>query len=205
RALDIPARYVEGYTLNSQDFTDGTALVRDNQAHAWVEVYFQNFGWIPFDVTPPATYAPIENEEEVITDPLEENNTSSQQNQNNQNQTNTDDINTEVNAKTSFAPLYLLIVIVVILLAYGLYRWWLYKDCHSSDAKKNILHYYKRLLRLTPKVEEDIYQLVLKVRFSPHPITAAELAKMESYYHQKVSEIKKGSSLIKKVWITLLY
>mgnify|MGYP003275524601 FL=1 len=205
RALDIPARYVEGYSLNSQDFTDGTALVRDNQAHAWVEVYFQNFGWIPFDVTPSATYAPIENEEEEITGPLEENNASSQQNQNNQNQTNIGDINDEVNAKVSSAPLYLLIVIPVILLAYGLYRWWLYRDCHSSDAKQNILRYYKRLLRLTPKVEEEIYQLVLKVRFSPHPITAQETLKMESYYHQKVSEIKKGSSLIKKVWITLLY
>lgn len=205
RALNIPARYVEGYSLNRQDFTDGTALVRDNQAHAWVEVYFQNFGWIPFDVTPAATYAPIENEEEEVTGPLEENTPSSQQNQNNQNQTNTTDTNNETADSSSSSPLYLLLIIPLILFSFGIYRWWLYQYCHSADTKQNILRYYKRLLRLTPKIDDDIYQLVLKVRFSQHPITTQELQKMEKYYASKVSEIKKESSLIKKGWITLLY
>ncbi|WP_010285463.1 DUF4129 domain-containing transglutaminase family protein [Bacillus timonensis] len=50
RAADIPARWVKGYTegqrvaLNSYEITN-------NNAHSWVEVYFPEFGWVPFEPT----------------------------------------------------------------------------------------------------------------------------------------------------------
>ncbi|WP_099363799.1 transglutaminaseTgpA domain-containing protein [Fredinandcohnia onubensis] len=50
RAVDIPARWVKGYTegqrveLNSYEITN-------NNAHSWVEVYFPEFGWVPFEPT----------------------------------------------------------------------------------------------------------------------------------------------------------
>ena len=52
----VPARYVEGYVLPVSASYSGTGTfdVTDRQAHAWVEVYFENFGWIPFEVTPGA-------------------------------------------------------------------------------------------------------------------------------------------------------
>lgn len=52
RCLDIPARYVEGYML-PPDRKDGVYKVTNQQAHAWVEVYFEGFGWIPFEPTSP--------------------------------------------------------------------------------------------------------------------------------------------------------
>ncbi len=52
RCLDIPARYVEGYMLPPER-KDGVYKVTNQQAHAWVEVYFEGFGWIPFEPTSP--------------------------------------------------------------------------------------------------------------------------------------------------------
>jgi len=57
RELDIPVRYVEGYIGNDlkkisrDDFVYG-AYVRDYQAHAWIEVYFDGLGWIQYETTP---------------------------------------------------------------------------------------------------------------------------------------------------------
>jgi transglutaminase-like putative cysteine protease len=51
RTLDIPARYVLGY-LPGQEQADGTWRVDRGAAHAWVEVYFPNYGWVEFDPTP---------------------------------------------------------------------------------------------------------------------------------------------------------
>lgn len=56
RLLGVPARYVTGYVVTPEDFTedgDGyTAQIPDTQAHAWVEVYRAGKGWIPVEVTP---------------------------------------------------------------------------------------------------------------------------------------------------------
>lgn len=51
RSIGLPARYVEGYVLPSQPVEGTTYEVTNNQAHAWVEVYFEDFGWIPFEPT----------------------------------------------------------------------------------------------------------------------------------------------------------
>ncbi|NMD38401.1 MAG: hypothetical protein GYA87_06970 [Christensenellaceae bacterium] len=51
RMSGLPARYVEGFI--AQPDGDGIARVTGLNAHAWCEVYFENFGWIPFDPTAP--------------------------------------------------------------------------------------------------------------------------------------------------------
>lgn len=50
RMAGLPARYVEGFM--AQPSGDGLAYVTGLNAHAWTEVYFQGFGWVPFDPTP---------------------------------------------------------------------------------------------------------------------------------------------------------
>lgn len=51
RMVGLPARYVEGYLVTPNG--EGVALVTGEQAHAWTEVYFDGFGWLTFDATPP--------------------------------------------------------------------------------------------------------------------------------------------------------
>ncbi len=50
RIAGLPTRYIEGYAATPDG--DGIARVTGLQAHAWVEIYFENFGWMPFDATP---------------------------------------------------------------------------------------------------------------------------------------------------------
>lgn len=50
RALGIPARYVTGYTAEAK--ANQTVNVPDRNAHAWVEVYVDGYGWQNVEVTP---------------------------------------------------------------------------------------------------------------------------------------------------------
>jgi transglutaminase-like putative cysteine protease len=51
RSQGIPARYVVGYSTGQQVQED-VYSVRGLNAHAWVEVYFEEVGWVKFDPTP---------------------------------------------------------------------------------------------------------------------------------------------------------
>jgi hypothetical protein len=51
RAAGVPARVALGYTPGTL-LADGTRKITSDDAHAWVEVYFADLGWVPFDPTP---------------------------------------------------------------------------------------------------------------------------------------------------------
>jgi transglutaminase-like putative cysteine protease len=54
RTLDIPARWVKGFTSGDIISRDGDRFnteVRNKNAHSWVEVYFPEIGWVPFEPT----------------------------------------------------------------------------------------------------------------------------------------------------------
>jgi hypothetical protein len=52
RYLGIPARVAAGFTSGAYDADRGTWRVNDRNAHTWVEVWFNGYGWLPFDPTP---------------------------------------------------------------------------------------------------------------------------------------------------------
>lgn len=57
RMYGIPARYASGYRIQPSDFTrneEGAweAVVTDEAAHAWVEIFLPDYGWTPVEVTP---------------------------------------------------------------------------------------------------------------------------------------------------------
>ena len=51
RAAGVPARVALGYTPGTER-DDGSRVVTSDDAHAWVEVWFDGLGWVPFDPTP---------------------------------------------------------------------------------------------------------------------------------------------------------
>lgn len=74
RSMGIPARYAEGYVVKSSNMdkgkivSEGDFLIRgedegykafikevdvlDSNAHAWVEIYIDGYGWVPVECTP---------------------------------------------------------------------------------------------------------------------------------------------------------
>ena len=54
RSQGIPARLVTGFLGGEYNPFEGYYIVRENNAHAWVEAYLPGDGWRIFDPTPPA-------------------------------------------------------------------------------------------------------------------------------------------------------
>ncbi len=54
RSVGIPARVAVGYTTGDQVQSEPAYAVNDSHSHAWVEVYFPGYDWIPFEPTPGA-------------------------------------------------------------------------------------------------------------------------------------------------------
>ncbi|MFB6142861.1 MAG: DUF3488 and DUF4129 domain-containing transglutaminase family protein [Halorientalis sp.] len=52
RTQGVPARYVTGYGPSGERAANGSYVYRGRNAHAWVEVYFPDVGWVRFDPTP---------------------------------------------------------------------------------------------------------------------------------------------------------
>jgi transglutaminase-like putative cysteine protease len=52
RLNGIPARLVTGYAPGTFSIVDNGYIYRASNAHAWVEIYFDGYGWITFDPTP---------------------------------------------------------------------------------------------------------------------------------------------------------
>jgi protein-glutamine gamma-glutamyltransferase len=58
RLAGVPARVVVGFATGVPE-PGGRFTVRDVDAHAWIEVYFQGYGWVAFNPTPAAAPATI--------------------------------------------------------------------------------------------------------------------------------------------------
>jgi protein-glutamine gamma-glutamyltransferase len=54
RYLGIPARVAVGFAGGTYDSKRHVWKITDREAHAWVEVWFKGYGWLPFDPTPAA-------------------------------------------------------------------------------------------------------------------------------------------------------
>ena len=53
RALGVPTRMVNGFLAGEYNAVGGSYIVRQSDAHSWVEAYVPGRGWLEFDPTPP--------------------------------------------------------------------------------------------------------------------------------------------------------
>lgn len=56
RLQGVPARYVTGYSVQAGNRVGDHYVVREKDAHAWIEAYIPGAGWVEADPTPPAEY-----------------------------------------------------------------------------------------------------------------------------------------------------
>ncbi|OGP16408.1 MAG: hypothetical protein A2V21_301075 [Deltaproteobacteria bacterium GWC2_55_46] len=57
RSIGVPARIVTGFLEGEWNELGGYFIVRQQDAHSWVEAYVTGLGWMRFDPTPPSTLA----------------------------------------------------------------------------------------------------------------------------------------------------
>jgi hypothetical protein len=69
REIGIPARVVMGYYPKKDSKTGGVFKATGDDVHAWVEVNFVGYGWLPFDPTPPEDQVPQDQNTKPRVDP----------------------------------------------------------------------------------------------------------------------------------------
>ena len=70
QSLGIPARVVMGFYTSDQSELNGTTwTVKGSDVHAWIEVPFQGFGWVPFTPTPEKDQVPTAETQRSRTQP----------------------------------------------------------------------------------------------------------------------------------------
>ncbi|MCS3843475.1 transglutaminase family protein [Microbacterium sp. AK031] len=67
--LGIPARVVMGFYPDEEHAGEATFAATGDNIHAWVEVNFDGFGWVPFDATPPEDQVPNDQNTKPRADP----------------------------------------------------------------------------------------------------------------------------------------
>ncbi|MCW8131174.1 MAG: transglutaminase domain-containing protein [Planctomycetota bacterium] len=67
RASGLPARLAAGFAHNEtrEEVASGELTIRNSDAHAWGEVYFDRYGWVTFDATPAAAVADMRSDPQV--------------------------------------------------------------------------------------------------------------------------------------------
>ncbi len=65
RSQNVPARVAGGFAEGYYNDDLKSYIVTSGEAHAWVEIYFDEYGWITFDPTPPSDEDDEEKEEKM--------------------------------------------------------------------------------------------------------------------------------------------
>ncbi len=206
RAMGVPARYAEGYIVTDSDYKNavsGWANVKDNRAHAWVEVYYPGLGWQPVEVTPGfnveqnQTQDDLPQTESSVSSTPAESAVSSSAASAVESQTASSNTQSTVSQSTSpigtrnpddviAAALPILIAIAVLILlrfAALLKRWLVFRHREklftqpdSNKAALAIYRYMEKLARFGGTISEEATDIALKARFSLHTVTPEELA-----------------------------
>lgn len=66
RSQGIPARLAAGFSQGEYQADSGTYLVRERDAHTWVEAFFPGYGWVEFE--PTANEEPLDREGDLPPD-----------------------------------------------------------------------------------------------------------------------------------------
>lgn len=172
RYLGIPARYCEGYVADYVDMFSGTIVtgqkssswidhtqkgmgetavldveITDAGAHAWTEIYLDDYGWVPVDATPASG---IENDFGSFLDEFNNDEEDTEQNAGFLQNVGMRMLSAVVSLRTAFV---LFVLFPLGYLSYHLVKGMLirrnrYKDWHGTDPSANVMHLYRQVTEL---------------------------------------------------------
>jgi len=230
RALDIPARFTSGYVVTvPQNRVGSTIVLTDRNAHAWVEVFYDDIGWLYLEVTPsggnsavppprphtpvvniPATPAPQPTPTPVENTPLPE---LPQPDEGiGEPSYNTGSGTEATGMRETFGWVYnigiaaacILIFTASILIRRIIIKNKREKHFGQRNTNKAAIYIWRYIMQLGSNIEkqpEHIENLALKARFSQHILTCDERAIMLDYAKKYAEEIYSNQKSFNRLWL----
>lgn len=224
RAAGIPANYVEGYCTYVPG-RDGV-LVLGNMAHAWVEYYLPNVGWIMLEPTPasghatdphattPETQAPTQPDTTVPhpTGPTEQRPSVPASSEPSAPTVPETSVTPESPQNTDSAGTALFVYVLggiflagaAVLLQWQLRLALFRKKLRTGTPNAQALVCWKRTVLLAKLRKQQPPQLLLslaqKAKFSQHTLTDEDLAQFHGYFHRSIRQLKQNPW-----WMRLVY
>jgi len=227
RSLGVPARFVSGYvTTVSQSNVGNTVVLTDANAHAWVEVYYDNIGWLYLEVTPsaagsvipdarlhapetptpPPTPLPTETPAVNDTPPDYENARGT-----GRLPSGVGGITDQQVAQAFYRVLITITVIIVSIavcvLALRIRRKIILKrrDEHFKQSNTNtaVIYMWRYIVRVCKREavpKTDIEEIALKAQFSQHRLTEEERTEVMRYTKRLADEIYSGKRKYSRLW-----
>ena len=230
RSLDVPARFTSGYVARvPRSGVDSPFALTDRNAHAWVEVFYEDAGWLYLEVTPSGSgsFVPEPNHHTPVTVTPTPQTPSPQQTpppQETPPPPDDIDVNGGTRPDTSGGPgqsenqvpeeiinIALFTIVVALLLSVLPVRRSIVlkrrvKDFKQSNTNKAVIcawRYITQLNRSSPgtSVPADIEDLALKARFSQHRLTDEERNEVVKYANKLSQKLYLLNSRAKKFYM----
>lgn len=233
RHCGIPCRLVEGYILNN--WNNNVASYNTDELRTWIELYASNYGWVPVDAVfgEPKwmwpTYIPEIDIEGLlstidsdkldlvlarISKPEDFISLSREYNQEviemdidfdfDLPEGNSEDFPSVSAAEEpkSFNPVLLLIAVCVLLAIYIFVR---IKRPSRIRTPEDVIYDKYNILADFDFVSKETEELVLRVRFSNHPLTKEDLEYMDNQISKLQIKIKEEYSLLRRLKVRIKY
>ena len=216
RAAGIPARYVEGYAVST--IAGETTLVREKDAHAWVECYLPYAGWVILDPTPGIAEPPVESTTVPSTEPTETEPPEATQETQPPSSSTAPDLPSDATAATpsnstqpssdpvqTSLPQWFTRVLAVIFFAavaaflitgqWYLRRWLTMKRMQKGSTNTRAITRYREAVRLEKlsrtQIPDTLQELAEKAKFSQHKLTDEELKQFDRFLQSCTATLEK--------------
>ena len=214
RCLDVPARYVTGYstTLTANEWT----TVTSDDAHAWVEYYIDGIGWYVLEPTPAADTPAQTVPEEPVSAPLEPTNDSQEDTPPADDEPPTvpdtpvgNQETPQENSKKAVPILHFIWPVLVLAAALFLWRVLLFSIRRTAIGKGSpnrraitLYHHICWLARQTKtEVPGEFLAVAEKARFSHHKLNREDLLPLQAHAEQLTKQLLAD----KRFWKQALY
>ena len=217
RSLDVPARFTSGFTVTIPEGRVGQDIViTDRQAHAWVEVYYNDVGWVHLEVT---SASPVSGVPERLPhsipavssapEPSDQPESSPESTSPPTPRYGADTGSQEQPSFESSDRNVWIIILCIAVCALSLFlcriivRKLRKRGFAQADTNAAVIYAWHYISRLTrrKKPPEEINELAFKARFSQHRISEDERNLVINYAAKLTEETISSKGLLERFWL----